>query len=266
MHGGNARDRRGEIHGQAGPPHGKQEPSRRDRPIAPCSKTSRRRAASWSTRACSTPPATSPCAIRTIPKRFLMSRSLAPQLVHGRRHHGVRSRLRWRSTRTAATASSSASCTARFIKKRAGRHGGGAQPFGVGDSVRAHQHADARDVSQRRVSRRRRAGVRHPREIRRDRYRDQHAEPRARRSPQVLADKPVALLRAHGMVAVGPTPAGRGVPRDLHRRQRAHPAPGARARRTDRRARSPRRAGSPTWSTCKTVGRSWDLWKRRVMT
>ena len=59
---------------------------------------------------------------------------------------------------------------------------------------------------------------------------------------EVLADKPVALLRAHGMVAVGPKPAGRGVPRDLHRHQREHPASGAGARRSDRRAR--RRGGA----------------------
>ena len=54
---------------------------------------------------------------------------------------------------------------------------------------------------------------------------------------QTLADKPVALLRAHGMVAVGTELAGRGIPRDLHRHQRRNPASGAGARRPHRRAR-----------------------------
>ena len=81
---------------------------------------------------------------------------------------------------------------------------------------------------------------------------------------QVLADKPVALLRAHGMVVVGPT----------------LPVAVFRAIFTDISARIQHQAlalGGPLAAldaeegrladvvNVQTVGRSWDLWKRRVM-
>jgi HCOMODA/2-hydroxy-3-carboxy-muconic semialdehyde decarboxylase len=79
----------------------------------------------------------------------------------------------------------------------------------------------------------------------------------------VLADKPVALLRAHGMVVVGPT----------------LPVAVFRAIFTDVSARIQHQAlalGGPLAAldaeegriadvvNVQTVGRSWDLWKRRV--
>jgi ribulose-5-phosphate 4-epimerase/fuculose-1-phosphate aldolase len=81
---------------------------------------------------------------------------------------------------------------------------------------------------------------------------------------QVLADKPVALLRAHGMVVVGPT----------------LPVAVFRAIFTDISARIQHQAlalGGPLAAldaeegrladvvNVQTVGRSWDLWKQRVM-
>jgi HCOMODA/2-hydroxy-3-carboxy-muconic semialdehyde decarboxylase len=80
---------------------------------------------------------------------------------------------------------------------------------------------------------------------------------------QVLADKPVALLRAHGMVVVGPT----------------LPVAVFRAIFTDISARIQHQAlalGGPLAAldaeegrladlvNVQTVGRSWDLWKQRV--
>jgi HCOMODA/2-hydroxy-3-carboxy-muconic semialdehyde decarboxylase len=79
----------------------------------------------------------------------------------------------------------------------------------------------------------------------------------------VLADKPVALLRAHGMVVVGPT----------------LPVAVFRAIFTDISARIQHQAlalGGPLAAldaeegriadvvNVQTVGRSWDLWKQRV--
>jgi HCOMODA/2-hydroxy-3-carboxy-muconic semialdehyde decarboxylase len=79
----------------------------------------------------------------------------------------------------------------------------------------------------------------------------------------VLADKPVALLRAHGMVVVGPT----------------LPVAVFRAIFTDVSARIQHQAlalGGPLAAldaeegriadvvNVQTVGRSWDLWKQRV--
>jgi len=81
---------------------------------------------------------------------------------------------------------------------------------------------------------------------------------------EVLADKPVALLRAHGMVVVGPT----------------LPVAVFRAIFTDISARIQHQAlalGGPLAAldaeegrladvvNVQTVGRSWDLWKSRVM-
>jgi ribulose-5-phosphate 4-epimerase/fuculose-1-phosphate aldolase len=81
---------------------------------------------------------------------------------------------------------------------------------------------------------------------------------------QVLADKPVALLRAHGMVVVGPT----------------LPVAVFRAIFTDISARIQHQAlalGGPLAAldaeegrladvvNVQTVGRSWDLWRKRVM-
>ena len=81
---------------------------------------------------------------------------------------------------------------------------------------------------------------------------------------EVLADKPVALLRAHGMVVVGPT----------------LPVAVFRAIFTDISARIQHQAlalGGPLAAldaeeghladvvNVQTVGRSWDLWKQRVM-
>jgi HCOMODA/2-hydroxy-3-carboxy-muconic semialdehyde decarboxylase len=81
---------------------------------------------------------------------------------------------------------------------------------------------------------------------------------------EVLADKPVALLRAHGMVVVGPT----------------LPVAVFRAIFTDVSARIQHQAlalGGPLAAldadegrladvvNVQTVGRSWDLWKQRVM-
>ena len=66
---------------------------------------------------------------------------------------------------------------------------------------------------------------------------------------EALGDKSVVLLRAHGFVAVGAEPPGRGVPRDLHRGQRARAAAGRR-RSADRSRRSTRKkAAWPTRST-----------------
>jgi HCOMODA/2-hydroxy-3-carboxy-muconic semialdehyde decarboxylase len=67
---------------------------------------------------------------------------------------------------------------------------------------------------------------------------------------QVLADKPVALLRAHGMVAVGQVCRSR-----CSARSSPSPAPISSIRRWRSAVRSPRwmprRGGSPTWSTCR---------------
>jgi ribulose-5-phosphate 4-epimerase/fuculose-1-phosphate aldolase len=82
---------------------------------------------------------------------------------------------------------------------------------------------------------------------------------------EVLADKPVALLRAHGMVAVGPTlavavfraiftVASAGIQHQAH-------ALGGPIAALD--AEEGRLADVVN---VQTVGRSWDLWKQRVMT
>jgi len=82
---------------------------------------------------------------------------------------------------------------------------------------------------------------------------------------QVLADKPVALLRAHGMVVVGPTlPVAvfRAIFTDISARiQHQALALGGTLHALD--AEEGRLADVVN---VQTVGRSWDLWKKRVMT
>ena len=81
---------------------------------------------------------------------------------------------------------------------------------------------------------------------------------------QVLADKPVALLRAHGMVVVGPTlPVAvfRAIFTDISARiQHQALALGGTLHALD--AEEGRLADVVN---VQTVGRSWDLWKKRVM-
>ena len=81
---------------------------------------------------------------------------------------------------------------------------------------------------------------------------------------EVLADKPVALLRAHGMVAVGPSlPVAvfRAIFTEVSARvQLQATALGGPIAALD--AEEGRLADMVNVST---VGRSWDLWKRRVM-
>jgi HCOMODA/2-hydroxy-3-carboxy-muconic semialdehyde decarboxylase len=81
---------------------------------------------------------------------------------------------------------------------------------------------------------------------------------------EVLADKPVALLRAHGMVVVGPTlPVAvfRAIFTDISARiQHQALALGGPLAALD--AEEGRLADAVN---VQTVGRSWDLWKHRVM-
>lgn len=82
---------------------------------------------------------------------------------------------------------------------------------------------------------------------------------------RTLADKPVALLRAHGMVVVGPS-----LPVAVFRaiftvisaeiQQRAQALGGPIA------ALDAEEGRLADMVNVQTVGRSWDLWKRRVMT
>jgi HCOMODA/2-hydroxy-3-carboxy-muconic semialdehyde decarboxylase len=80
----------------------------------------------------------------------------------------------------------------------------------------------------------------------------------------VLADKPVALLRAHGMVAVGPTlPVA--VFRAIFTVTSAHIQHQALALGGPLAALDPEEGALADVVNVQTVGRSWDLWKRRVM-
>jgi HCOMODA/2-hydroxy-3-carboxy-muconic semialdehyde decarboxylase len=79
-----------------------------------------------------------------------------------------------------------------------------------------------------------------------------------------LADKPVALLRAHGMVAVGPTlPVAvfRAIFTEVSARVQLQAAllGGSMA------ALDPEEGRLADVVNVATVGRSWDLWKKRVM-
>jgi ribulose-5-phosphate 4-epimerase/fuculose-1-phosphate aldolase len=81
----------------------------------------------------------------------------------------------------------------------------------------------------------------------------------------VLADKPVALLRAHGMVVVGPSlPVAvfRAIFTEVSARiqHQAAALGGAKA------ALDAEEGALADVVNIATVGRSWDLWKKRVMT
>jgi HCOMODA/2-hydroxy-3-carboxy-muconic semialdehyde decarboxylase len=81
---------------------------------------------------------------------------------------------------------------------------------------------------------------------------------------QVLADKPVALLRAHGMIAVGPTlPVA--VFRAIFTVTNAHIQHQALALGGPIAALDADEGRLADVVNVQTVGRSWDLWKRRVM-
>jgi HCOMODA/2-hydroxy-3-carboxy-muconic semialdehyde decarboxylase len=81
---------------------------------------------------------------------------------------------------------------------------------------------------------------------------------------QVLADKPVALLRAHGMVAVGPTlPVA--VFRAIFTVTSAQIQHQAMALGGPLAALDIEEGALADVVNVQTVGRSWDLWKRRVM-
>jgi ribulose-5-phosphate 4-epimerase/fuculose-1-phosphate aldolase len=81
---------------------------------------------------------------------------------------------------------------------------------------------------------------------------------------QVLADKPVALLRAHGMVAVGPSlPVA--VFRAIFTVTSANIQHQALALGGPLAALDAEEGALADVVNVQTVGRSWDLWKRRVM-
>ena len=81
---------------------------------------------------------------------------------------------------------------------------------------------------------------------------------------KVLADKPVALLRAHGMVAVGPTlPVA--VFRAIFTVASANIQHQALALGGPLAALDAEEGALADVVNVQTVGRSWDLWKRRVM-
>ncbi len=82
---------------------------------------------------------------------------------------------------------------------------------------------------------------------------------------EVLADKPVALLRAHGMVAVGPTLAV-AVFRAIFTVASAGIQHQARALGGPIAALDAEEGRLADVVNVQTVGRSWDLWKKRVMT
>jgi HCOMODA/2-hydroxy-3-carboxy-muconic semialdehyde decarboxylase len=82
---------------------------------------------------------------------------------------------------------------------------------------------------------------------------------------QVLADKPVALLRAHGMVAVGPSlPVA--VFRAIFTVTSAAIQHQAMALGGPLAALDAEEGALADVVNVQTVGRSWDLWKRRVTT
>ena len=81
---------------------------------------------------------------------------------------------------------------------------------------------------------------------------------------EVLADKPVALLRAHGMVAVAeslPVAVFRAIFTEVSARVQLQ----ATALGGPIAALDPDEGGLADIVNVNTVGRSWDLWKRRVM-
>ena len=81
---------------------------------------------------------------------------------------------------------------------------------------------------------------------------------------QALADKPVALLRAHGMVAVGPSlPVA--VFRAIFTVTSANIQHQALALGAPVAALDAEEGALADMVNVQTVGRSWDLWKRRVM-
>jgi ribulose-5-phosphate 4-epimerase/fuculose-1-phosphate aldolase len=81
---------------------------------------------------------------------------------------------------------------------------------------------------------------------------------------KVLADKPVALLRAHGMVAAGPTlPVA--IFRAIFTVASAHIQHQALALGGPIAALDAEEGALADVVNVQTVGRSWDLWKRRVM-
>jgi ribulose-5-phosphate 4-epimerase/fuculose-1-phosphate aldolase len=81
---------------------------------------------------------------------------------------------------------------------------------------------------------------------------------------QVLADKPVALLRAHGMVAVGPTLAV-AIFRAIFTVTSANIQHQALALGGPIAALDAEEGRLADVVNVQTVGRSWDLWKQRVM-
>ena len=199
------------------------------------------------------------------PDRYLMARSLAPALVTPGDiiEYDLDSNPLQRERRAA-------SFLERFIhgeiyKARPDIHADRAQPFAVGDPVRAGRRADAGDVPQRGVHRRGRAGVRHPRKVRRHRHAGRQRARRAWRWPKSWAAKDIVLMRAHGSVACGPTlqtAVFRAVYTEVNARIQ-HWTHGAGRRRADRRARS---RGRPAGGRVnQTAGmRAWDLWRSQV--
>ena len=199
-----------------------------------------------------------------MPDRFLMSRSLAPALVTGRRHHGVRLSTASRSMRRGRKRLHRALSARRNLPCATGRDGDRAQPFGGGDPVRPRRRRRcARCITTPRSS---------PPACRCSTSATNSAPPTsssaarkgrgagARRS----ATSPVALLRAHGIRRGRPEPAGRGISRDLHRGQRDECSIRRSALGGQIAALDEEEGRKADVVNVATVGRSWELWKRRV--
>ena len=133
------------------------------------------------------------------PDRFLMSRSLAPEMVTEADllEHDLDGNA---AAPPGATSSSSVSSTP-CLPRAPRRERGGAQSFPVGGSLRRHRHSAAAALSHERLPRRRRAGLRHPRGGRRHRHAGAHARAGTALA-KVLGAHPVALMRGHGAVVV----------------------------------------------------------------
>ena len=229
--------------------------------IAWCSKISPRRAASWSTRACSMRRVMCRCGIRSAPDRF-SCRGRSRRARDGRRHHGVHARLH------PCNNDARKPFIERFLhggiyQKRADvmaiAHGHSAAviPFGLVED------ADAGDVSQRGVPRGGRPRVRHPRRFGATDIVISSAEKGAALA-DALGDKPVLLLRAHGFVAVAPdfqSAVFRAIFTEVSARVQLQAAAlgGPMAALDEEEGRK------ADAINLATVGRSWELWKKRVV-
>ena len=196
------------------------------------------------------------------PQRFLMSRSLAPALVTRRRHHGVHARRATPCDARGRTPFIERYLHGEIYRKRpdvmgiAHGHSPAVIPFGLTSTPMRATYHNAAFLA---------AGV--PVFDIRDRFGVTDivisSAERGAAAADALGDKAVVLLRAHGFIAVGPSIQAavfRAVFTEISARVQLQAAAlGGPIAALD--AEEGRLADAINLAT---VGRSWELWKRRV--